>query len=164
MIRTDRKADRELLLRLAEALQVAKSNIHRDPCGDWNLAGRRGHVSTDGTSLYLHLSFETKRRWESAKRMLGEPVSQDGDDEGVIKLLDLPAGEKVIQIRKLLGLRKVAPLTDGQRSTLSRFHFARDKSPHSDGLSEVAADPGPTTASFVLCDEMDCWPSDEGQQ
>jgi hypothetical protein len=32
-------------------------------------------------------------------------------------------------IRKLLGLRKVAPLTEAQRAALHRFSFARDKTP-----------------------------------
>jgi hypothetical protein len=45
--RVDRKPDRELLLRLIEVLQVSKNNLRRDPCGDWNIFGRRGHISTD---------------------------------------------------------------------------------------------------------------------
>ena len=62
-------------------------------------------------------------------------VVQDGDDEGVLKLVDLPTADEAAIIRKLVGLRKVAPLTDEQRATLNRFSFARDKPPFRSKLS-----------------------------
>jgi hypothetical protein len=125
----DRK-DRELLLSLAGALSVSKANLARDPCGDWNMVGRRGHISTDGTALYVYLAPGTVRRCESAKCVLSfATVHQDGDDEGVLKLVGFPTAEQAETLRKLVGLRKVTPLTDAQRSNLRRFSFARDKTP-----------------------------------
>jgi hypothetical protein len=50
---------------------------------------------------------------------------------------DLPTGDQAEIIRKLLGLRKVAPLTDGQRATLHRFSFARDKTQVSEQIIDV---------------------------
>jgi len=52
--RADRKPDRELLLRAIDALHVSKRNLRRDPCGDWNIVGRGGHISTDGAGN-LHI-------------------------------------------------------------------------------------------------------------
>jgi len=126
----NRKADREALLALTDALQVSKSNLRRDPCGDWNIFGRRGHVSTDGIAHFAYLQPGSKRRWEAAKRTLDFlTVSQDGDDEGVLKIASAPTPEQADLLRKFLGLRKASPLTDEQRATLRRFNFARDKTP-----------------------------------
>ncbi len=75
---TSRKPDREPLLAVVGALEVPKANLRRDPCGDWNIIGRRGHISTDGSG---HMSTcGTKRRWEKAKRALSFlTVTQNGD-------------------------------------------------------------------------------------
>ena len=135
---TNRKADRDLLLGLTAALRVSKANLRRDHCCDWNIFGRRGHISSDGVGQYVYLRLGTKRKWESAKRTLSFlTVTQDGDDEGVLKMGDLPTADQAEIIRKLLGLRKVAPLTDGQRATLHRFSFARDKTPASEQIIDV---------------------------
>jgi hypothetical protein len=143
--RTSRKADRELLLSLADALQVSKANIRRDPCGDWNIFGRHGHVSRDGVGFYVYLQLETKRRWEKTKRLLSFlTVTQDGDDEGILKMGDPPTAEQAATLRKLLGLRKAAPATEEQLATLRRFSFVRDKTPLSEriiGVAEGAAIP-----------------------
>jgi hypothetical protein len=133
-----RKPDRDLLLDIVAALTVSKANLRRDPCGDWSIFGRRGHVSSDGASAYVYLRPGTKRTWDKAKRALGFlTVIQDGDDEGVLKMGDLPTAEQAEIIRKALGLRKVAPLTDKQRDTLNRFSFARDKTLVSEQIIDV---------------------------
>jgi hypothetical protein len=135
---TSRKPDRDLLLGLIAALTVSKANLRRDPCGDWNIRGRvstdgvGGRISTDGVWYYLHLRLGTKRKWENAKRKLTFlTVTQDGDDEGVLKMDALPTAEQAKIIRKRLGLRKLATPNDKQRATLRRFGFRRDK-PQSD--------------------------------
>jgi hypothetical protein len=68
---TNRKPDRDLLLGFVAALLVSKANLRRDPCGDWNIFGRRGHISSDGVGAYVYLRPGTKRTWENAKRALG---------------------------------------------------------------------------------------------
>jgi hypothetical protein len=91
---SSRKPDRDLLLGIVAALMVSKANLRRDPCGDWNIFGRRGHISSDGGGAYVYLRPGTKRIWENAKRASGFlPVVQDGDDEGVLKMGDLPTAE-----------------------------------------------------------------------
>ena len=135
---SSRKPDRDLLLGIVAALRVSKANLRRDSCGDWNIFGRAGHISTDGVGQYVYLRLGTKRKWESAKRTLSFlTVTQDGDDEGVLKMGHRPTADQAEIIRKLLGLRKVAPLTDGQRATLHRFSFARDKTPVSEQIIDV---------------------------
>jgi hypothetical protein len=109
---------------------------------------------------YVYLRPGTKRTWESAKRALGFlTIVQDGDDEGVLKMGDLPTADRAEIIRKLLGLRKVASLTDEQRATLQRFSFARDKSPVSEQIIDVPqggryhpSGPAPGAAEWPLPD------------
>jgi hypothetical protein len=122
-----RKGDRACLLVLTEMLQVSKTNLARDLCGDWTLIGRRGHISTNGLAHYVFVQPGSKRNWEKAKRLLALTVTQDGDDEGVLRFTDTPTSEQADLLRKFLGLRKVSPLTDEQRATLRRFSFPRDK-------------------------------------
>jgi len=151
-----RKADRELLLALADALQVSKSNLRRDPCGDWNIFGRRGHISTDGIATHIYLQPGTKRRWEKAKRSLGFlTVTQDGDDEGTMKMVDLPTAGQAGLVRKLVGMRKAPPLSEERRAALS-LNFS-PKSGVSAGSSAVP-NPGhcllPVTAT-AACRTLD---------
>jgi hypothetical protein len=127
---TNRKADRESLIALTEALQVSKANLRRDPCGDSNIIGPRGHISTDGVGQYVYLQPGSKRKWETAKRTLAFlTVTQDGDEEGVLKIAGTPTPEQAKLLRKHLGLRKASPLTEEKRTNLRRFSFARDKTP-----------------------------------
>jgi|GEM_PF-4398031 len=145
----NRKADRELLIALADALSVSQGRLHRDPCGDWNLVGIRGHVLTDGTDAYVYVKVATRRRWESAKRTLGfMTVTQDGDDEGILKLQGTPTADQAAIIRKVLGLRLVTPLTDEQRCTIaSRLNLARSKVGVSDGFIDLPGEPATDPAS-----------------
>jgi hypothetical protein len=132
------KADREQLLRLVDALSVSKTRLSRDQCGHWNVFGRRGHISTDGIGMYVYLSTSSRRRWEAAKRALELPVVQDGDDEGIVRLDDLPSEALAETLRRLLGLRKSVRPSDKQRATLSRFQFRRDKAGVSDEFIAIA--------------------------
>ncbi|MEH2508560.1 hypothetical protein V1290_007371 [Bradyrhizobium sp. AZCC 1578] len=149
--RTSHKADRNLLLGLVDALSVSKTRLSRDLCGDWNIVGRRGHIATDGTAIYVYMDCKTKRRWEAAKFALGLPATQDGDTEGVMRLDDLPSESLAETIRRLLGLRKSVRPSDRQRAILSRFHFRRDSTPVSGGFistaDAAATHPAPTTPS-----------------
>lgn len=140
-MRPNHKADRDLLLRLVGTLSISKVRLKRDPCGDWNIAGRRGHISTDGTAWYIYLPCKTKRRWDAAKRELaGLTVTQDGDDEGILRLDDMPSEALAETLRRLLGLRKSVRPSDKQRATLSRFSFRRDNSGVSGGFIAIAED------------------------
>ena len=120
-----------------------KATCASDPCGDWNIVGRCGHISTDGAgNLHIYLLLETKRRWEITKRNLSfAAVTQDGDTEGVLKMSKLPTAAQAAALRKALGLRKVSPLTEGQRTALRRFSFVRDKTALSEQIIAVTEEP-----------------------
>jgi hypothetical protein len=83
MIRTNRKADRQLLMALTGCLRVSRGRLRRDLCGDWVIVGLRGHILTDGINCFAYVPSGTARRWERAKRLLNFTVAvQDGDSEG----------------------------------------------------------------------------------
>jgi hypothetical protein len=125
---TSRKADRELLVRLAEAMSVSQGRLRRDPCGDWIIVGTRGHVLSDGVSAFVYLPAGTARRWEKAKRVLNfMAVTQDGDAEGILRLDGMPTQAEAL--RKLLGLRKASPLSDARRAALVSVGFPQAKPP-----------------------------------
>jgi hypothetical protein len=87
MTKTNRRADRELLLALCEALSISKGRIRRDPCGDWIIEGLRGHILTDGVDAFAFIAAGTARRWERTKRVLNfMTMIQNGDEEGILKL------------------------------------------------------------------------------
>jgi hypothetical protein len=130
MSRTNRTADRDLLISLTESLSVSPRRLRRDPCGDWIVVGKRGHVLTDGVNAFAYLPAGTSRRWEKAKRVLSfMAVTQDGDAEGIFRLDGMPSPTQAEAIRKAVGLRKVNPLTDAARAALSRTSFPRAKRP-----------------------------------
>jgi hypothetical protein len=130
MSRTNRTADRDLLVSLAESLSVSPGRLQRDPCGDWIIVGTRGHMLTDGVNAYAYIPAGTARRWEKAKRRLSfMVVTQDGDAEGILRLDGMPSPTQAEAIRKAVGLRKVNPLTDAARASLSRTSFPRAKPP-----------------------------------
>jgi hypothetical protein len=88
------------------------------------LAGRNGHIYRDGENWLLYLRFtDSPRRWNNAKRKLGLPVTQDGDDEGCLRI---PADYTPFAgLRAVLGVRKSQPLSDSQRAQLARIGFQK---------------------------------------
>jgi hypothetical protein len=144
---TNRKADRELLMALTGCLSVSQGRLRRDPCGDWVIVGRRGHFLTDGVNAFAYLPAGTARRWERAKRILNfMTVTQDGDGEGILKLLEMPTPEQAEALRKLLGLNKASPLSDERRASLASAGFLQANRPVQAGFiasGQVAATPHP---------------------
>jgi len=140
---TNRKADRDLLIILTGILRVSKGRLRRDLCGDWIISGRRGRILTDGVDIYAYLPAGTARRWKKAKQNLNfMAVTQDGDEEGILRLDEMPTPTQAEMIRKAVGLRKVSPLTDKVRASLRRTSFSRGKIPVQTGIiasSGVAA-------------------------
>jgi hypothetical protein len=134
--RSSRKADRTCLVDFATALNVSRRRLKRDTCDDWIISARRGHFSTDGLSFYIYLKLKTPRRWEFAKQTLQFlTVSQDGDNEGIFIIRDIPTTEQAAVIRKVLGLRKAPNLTEKQRQTIrSRLNLPRRNDYESHGF------------------------------
>ena len=95
------------------ALDASSRSLRRDVCGDPAINGRAGHICADGAGylLYVHTG-ELVRRWGSIKRHLAFCcVTQDGDDEGCLRLDRLPTSTEADCIRKALGIKRRRHLT-----------------------------------------------------
>jgi hypothetical protein len=131
-------ADRACLARLHAALNAAHNAVRRDECRLWTVRGSRGYVSTwgDGQTWLLAVGSRTPRHWTFAKqRMASFPglaqITQDGDDEGVFRLMRLPTPEEAAEIRRAAGVRqssgspsdgrRFTPAKTGDRATSMRF-------------------------------------------
>jgi hypothetical protein len=108
-----RDADFDRQHSLLRALDAAKTALHVES-GAWRISGSRGHIyswsdHSDGWLLVLHC--RSKRIWTHAKRKLAFcAITQDGDEEGCLKLATLPSPEQALTIRKALGIRKAGPI------------------------------------------------------
>lgn len=119
-----KEKDKILLTELCSVLKVSKKNLRLDEYLDWNIfGGQEAHIFTDGESWYIYLKYEDfKRRWIRAKKSLSfMEVTQDGDDEGILKMTGMPDDKQAETVRKFLRLRKVNPMTDKQREVLIRM-------------------------------------------
>ena len=104
--------DRACLARLHAALNAAHNAVRLDECRLWTVRGSRGYVSTwgDGQTWMLAVGSKTPRHWTFAKqRMASFPglaqLTQDGDEEGVFRLMRMPTPEEAAEIRRAVGIR-----------------------------------------------------------
>ena len=128
----EERDDREQQTRLLAALGAAPSQLRRDKCRWWIISGRRGVIQTwgDGKSWLAYLRCRSKQHWTFTKRRLAfMTVTQDGDDEGCVRLFRLPSPPEAVVIRDVMGLRKrvaYAPETmDRKRASMARAGLAR---------------------------------------
>jgi hypothetical protein len=72
--------------------------------------GKRGYVATwgDGARWFIYCAPGSSRKWNNLRRDLSHlgKCTQDGDDEGIIRLDRLPTAEEATAIRKAIGLSK----------------------------------------------------------
>ena len=103
----NRLVDKRFLWEVAETIKCSKTKIKLDECGDWNIFGKQGHLSTDGSdNLYLYYLGTSAKKWNNVKKLLNfMEVTQDGDEEGFLKLDRLPSAEEGNIIRRTLKLR-----------------------------------------------------------
>lgn len=126
---TNRLHDKILLQGLSDALDTSHQRIRLDPCRDWNIKGTRGHIFTDAKLWYVFVAASSKRHWTAIKHKLQfMELSQDGDDEGVLKLERMPTPAEAKTIRAVIGLRPRTKLTEQQRAEL-RDRLAANLSP-----------------------------------
>lgn len=117
----NREEDKKLLLKLSVYLNTSVDRLKVDSCGDWNILGRKGNISTDSELWYLYTEGSSKRHWTSIKKQLSFMiVSQDGDEEGILKLERMPSPREAEVIRKVCGLRARPELTEEERAERSR--------------------------------------------
>lgn len=106
-------ADKAELKRLASALNAAKASLRLDECRAWRISGRRGHIITygpSGSGWLLYVGCRSARHWTWTKKRLDFcQVTQDGDDEGVLRLDRLPGKAEAAAIRKALAIRQTGP-------------------------------------------------------
>ena len=121
--RAEATDDRACLELMREALNAAHNAVRLDECRLWTVRGSRGYVSTwgntatagpDGQTWMLAVGAKTPRHWTFAKqRMASFPglaqLTQDGDEEGVFRLMRLPTPEEAAEIRRAAGGRQSKP-------------------------------------------------------
>src|SRR5436190_3451138 len=136
--RVEADADRATQVTLLNALNAWESALRRDDCGAWRINGKRGHVFTwgDGQSWVLYIQAGSPRRWSNIKKQLAFcRVTQDGDDEGCLRLFGLPTAEQAKAIRDVLGIRKRRPA--------SRYPSEWKRTRPQEGVSgQISADRG----------------------
>ena len=126
--------DREHLSAFLTAIDASPTALERPNCrgwiGDYQVSGKHGHVLADHPGFLLYVT-GTVQRWRKAKRLLPGTVTQDGDDEGIVRLDRLPTPAEAGSIRDLIGIRRRRHMTAEALSSLGRAREAI-KSPLSD--------------------------------
>ena len=148
------------LQNLLSALDASPRALQRDLCGDWQIAGRSGHIFGDGAGylLYVHTG-ESPRRWTNVKHRLEFcRVSQDGDDEGVLHLDRLPTPGEAELIRDAVGVRRRRHLSPAQQVRLANLAGMRKGSvkPASAASGSRQDHEGPSLPRIAISDEKSC--------
>ena len=105
--------------------------LRRDTCNAWCIRGAGGHIYTwgDNKTWALWVHCRSPRHWTATKRRLAFcDLTQDGDEEGCLRLRRLPTLAEATVIREVLGIRKRAelgPEEPERRRTLGK-RLARD--------------------------------------
>ncbi len=135
----EKDADRDRQRELLKALSASDLALRLDECGAWRINGRSGHIFTDADGGWvMSVICSTARTWTSVKNRLAFcEVTQDGDDEGCLRLRELPTAERAATVRSIVGIPKRRPAPP---------HAFRGKElkPHTEGVKPA---PEPRNAS-----------------
>ena len=116
-------SDRAHLDTFLIAVEASPGALGRPDCrgwvGDYQITGKHGHVLADHPGFLLYVTGSVQR-WKKAKRTLPGTVTQDGDDEGILRLDRLPAPAEAAAVRDLIGIRKRRHMTAEALSNLER--------------------------------------------
>ena len=130
--RDQAQEDRRQQERLLEALGAAPAQLRRDEAGWWVIAGQRGTIQTwgDGRTWLVYVRCRSPQHWTFTKRRLVfMTVTQDGDEEGCLRLFQIPAPHEAVVIRDVMGLRRrvdYAPeALERKRASMARAGLAR---------------------------------------
>jgi hypothetical protein len=120
-------SDRTHLEALLIALDASPIALERPNCrgwvGEYQITGKHGHVLADHPGYLLYVT-GTVQRWKKAKRILPGTVTQDGDDEGVLRLDRLPTPAEADTIRDVVGIRRRRHMTAEALANLERARKA----------------------------------------
>ena len=125
-MKPDRSKDRPALLALADILDTRPALIRRDECSDWNLFGTNGHIYAipEHDAFYVYLGFESARAWTNAKRRLAFcRVTQNGGDEGFLRMSGFPNKKQAEALRRTVGLPKRRHLSPEHKAKLVATQF-----------------------------------------
>jgi hypothetical protein len=102
--------DKAQLQTMLVALDAAHSQLRVDACRTWTIRDKRGYAATrsDGKWWPIYCSPGSARKWNKIRQALSPlgRCAQDGDDEGIIRIDQLPNPEQAAVIRKAIGLAK----------------------------------------------------------
>lgn len=113
-------SDRAHLDTFLTAIDASPTALERPNCrgwiGDYQITGKFGHVLADHSGYLLCVATVPRRseftqRWKKAKRVLPGTVTQDGDDEGFLRLDRLPTPAEAEAIRDVIGIRRRRHMT-----------------------------------------------------
>ncbi len=123
-MKTYYKEDKVYLKALCEVLEISERNLKRDECDNCVLVGRRGIINTDTENWYLYVS-TTARKWNNIKKQFTwMDVTQDGDEEGMLRSNLCMSRKQAAEIRKLAGLTHTPGMSDKQRENVARMRKA----------------------------------------
>ena len=168
--REEERDDRRQQERLLVALDAAPLQLRRDECGWWIIGGRHGAIHTwgDGKSWLAYVIGRSVRHWTMVKRRLAfMTVTQDGDDEGCLRLFRLPTPDEAVMIREVLGLRKQRHLSQSHREALiaggstHRFRARRSAEAPLPDIPVPADSNGPQTRRTAPPDPSERVPEEE---
>lgn len=116
-----RVQDRTELEALLIIINGAKNAIRRDECSDWIIAGSRGTIRACDGKFYVYISCHSPVIWNNAKKKLSDftTPSQDGDQEGILLLSQMPATDDAEMLRNYIGLRQTREVTEEQRQAFN---------------------------------------------
>jgi hypothetical protein len=128
-------ADRAQQRALLVALNGWDRALRRDDCGVWTIIGNTGSIHTwDSKSWVLFVTCRSVRHWTSIKKQLSFcAVTMDGDDEGCLRLHQLPTADQASIIRDVIGLQKKRNVSAAERERLRALAF--EKKLHSKAVS-----------------------------
>ncbi len=121
-------ADRDLQRLLLAGLNASGRALRRDDCGAWYISGKHGSIHTwgDGKTWVLWVGCRSTRQWTATKKRLGFcEVTQDAEEEGCLRLHQLPTPEQAATVRDVLGIQKRREVSAAVRERLKAFAFER---------------------------------------
>jgi len=129
-------ADREQQQALLTALNGWDRALRRDDCGAWCIHGEKYHrrmpyggsihTRGDGKTWVLYVRCRSALHWGWTKNKLAfSTVTQDGDDDGCLRLHQLPTPAQAEAIRDAVGIRKRRGISETERERLRAFNLGR---------------------------------------
>jgi hypothetical protein len=167
----DGDADRAQQKTLVVALNAWDRALRRDDCSAWCIHGIKQykrevfrnsiHTYGDGRTWALYVHCRSSQHWTWTKKKLSFcTMTQDGDDEGVLRLHQLPTAEQSDVIRDILGIRKRMEFSpedlERRRASMTRLQSAEGSA------NATAPLPVPTPEEAPILDAEPATSPEEG--